>query len=154
MYVIVSPLDRLVSFIIHNTISDEVWKEITETKNELYFISNYGRVLSLWERIPKLKSIELNSNGYQYVQLQTILDDGTTKSIHYSISHLVAKYFIGDIPKDYIVHHKNLVRTDNKYTNLLIMSSKEHIELHNKIRSEQKNDTIKDNSRAGSIDAT
>jgi hypothetical protein len=64
MYVIVSPLDRLVSFIIHNTISDEVWKEITETKNELYFISNYGRVLSLWERIPKLKSIELNSNGY------------------------------------------------------------------------------------------
>lgn len=43
----------------------------------------------------------------------------------------------GDIPKGYVIHHKNQIRTDNRISNLQLMSRSEHIALHHRLRSEQ-----------------
>lgn len=155
MYVKISPpIDRFISFVIHYSYYDEEWKEIIEANNEMYFVSNYSRILSLQNNSVRLLKKQKNSNGYERIQLSTTTANGVKRAKWFSISHLVAQYFIGDIPNGFIVHHRNIVKDDNYYKNLQIMSSKDHIELHNKLRSEQKNGTIKDNSRASIYDAT
>lgn len=45
--------------------------------------------------------------------------------------------------KNEIVHHKNENRSDNAIENLQVMTHSEHMKLHNKLRRERKNESIK-----------
>lgn len=47
-------LDRLILFVYNNSYYDEEWKEIEGTKG-IYFISNYGRLLSIYKSHPIIR---------------------------------------------------------------------------------------------------
>jgi hypothetical protein len=56
--------------------ADEILKEIPDTDGK-YFISNYGKVISLCRKVPKALKPYDCGNGYCYVKIQ-----GKNKRIH------------------------------------------------------------------------
>lgn len=67
--------------------------------------------------IKKEKEIKANKLGYRRVKLWA---NGKNKTFH--ISKLVAEYFIGKIPPDYVVDHINCITTDDYVSNLQIIT--------------------------------
>lgn len=89
----------------------EKWKDIQGYEN-LYQISNMGRIKSLWFGKEKIMK-QLIRNGYCYVDL---CKDKIKK--HYNIHRLVAQTFIPN-PQNYPqVNHKDEVKTNNCISNL------------------------------------
>lgn len=101
----------------------EEWRLITEANCE-YAISNYGR----------LKSFKRNKNGSILSNINKKGDyfsiilkyDKNKKRIHTRIHCLVAKYFIGDRPIGFHVHHIDGNKQNNNVNNLMYISTKEH----------------------------
>lgn len=111
-------------------IENERWKEIKNTDGK-YYISNYGRVISLIGKPKLLKAY--TRNNYEAVKIH---------NKNYPIHRLVAEHFIDDKivnNKEYLVHHKDQNKTNNKQSNLDIITHKQHSQIHNK--EEHKNDT-------------
>ena len=111
--------------------SNEIWKDIPNYEG-IYQASNLGQVKSLKkkkkkkngslvtvkERILKLK---LTHRGYYRVDLwkQSI-------GKHYKVHRLVWEAFNGPIPEGLQVNHINEVKTDNRLSNLNLMTCKEN----------------------------
>ena len=87
-----------------------------------YEISNRGSILS-FKRIPGcyLKT-EPDKTGYVHVGLSN-----SKKSRIFGVHRLVAMTFIGDIPKFYVVNHKNGIKHDNRVENLEIITNGENV---------------------------
>ena len=117
-------LDRLILFVYNNSYYDEEWKEIEGTKG-IYFISNQGRLLSIYKSHHIIRQID-NNTKYSRVKLPI---DGKYRNI--TIHRLVAQYFIGDC-RGKVVHHKDLNPRNNHYRNLQILTEQEHIAIHAK----------------------
>ena len=94
---------------------------------------------------PSIKNLVVSNNGDVYFK-GVMLNQTNTGSIsgnHYkkvcitprpgehmilSVHRLVAETFIGEIPKGYIVHHKNDVACDNRVENLEITTQSKNIQ--------------------------
>lgn len=108
---------------------EEEWKTIPT--NEKYEVSNYGKVR--------------NKDGGNI--LQPYYTSGYAKikigETHYSISRLVAILFLGldAYADDLCVHHINRNQSDNRVTNLQVLTNMEHMRQHkdyNRVRAEIK----------------
>lgn len=89
----------------------------------LYQISNMGRLKSFRRNKDGYICSNVNKNGwYLTVNLYDSLNRRKTFRIHV----LVAKAFIGDIPKGYHVHHKDGNKQNNDVNNLEIVNPLTH----------------------------
>ena len=110
----------------------EEWKDIKGFEG-LYQVSNLGRVKSL-KRFKKGKNDSsipvkekilkpgISHNGYYLVCLHK---QSTQKN--YYIHRLVFEAFNGQIPENMQVNHINEIKTDNRLSNLNLMTCKENI---------------------------
>ena len=107
----------------------EEWKDIPNYEG-LYQASNLGRIKSL-ERIDargnrllkeKILKPQINDSGYYRIKLQK-------QSIikFYYVHRIVYEAFNGQIPEGLQVNHINEVKTDNRLSNLNLMTQKENI---------------------------
>ena len=102
----------------------EIWKDIPNYEG-IYQVSNIGRVKSL--KRPhglkeKILKPQMLNNGYYRVHLHK-------QSIrkNYYIHRLVFEAFNGQIPENMQVNHINEIKTDNRLSNLNLMTCKENI---------------------------
>lgn len=130
-------LSRLFSALnLLNLQDDEVWREIdfiSETDLDgKYFISNYGRVISLCRKEPiELKQFVCGS-GYLYVSIG---------KHDYRVNRLVARAFIPNPDNKRIVHHKDANRKNNHCSNLEWATDKENIQArYQKPKGKEKKD--------------
>lgn len=57
---------------------------------------------------------------------------------HDSLLHRdVWTYFNGEIPRGYVIHHRNVNKSDNRIENLQMLTNSEHRKLHNELASNQ-----------------
>lgn len=102
----------------------EVWKDIVGYEGK-YQVSNIGRVKSIvFKGVSKetIFSLWINRFGYPMVSLRK---DGIKKA--YSVHRLVYEAFVGPIPDGMQVNHINEVKTDNRVSNLNLMTPKENV---------------------------
>lgn len=102
----------------------EEWKWVKGYEN-LYAISNYGNVVSLYGNRRYRKLSIKNKNGW-YLSFKATDEQKSRKTLRIHIE--VVRAFIGDIPKGYHVHHKDGNKQNNYIENLEILSAKEHSE--------------------------
>ena len=110
---------------------EEIWKDIPNYEG--YQVSNLGRVKSL-KRFRKGRNGSLvtvkekilkpwiNSTGYYLIELSK----QSIKKKHL-VHRLVWSAFNGQIPEDLQVNHINEVKTDNRLSNLNLMTCKENL---------------------------
>lgn len=89
-------------------LSGEIWKPVPKYE-ELYYVSNYGRVKNSNNLIRK----QLLSGGYLLINLTK-----NKKPKMFRVHRLVAMAFNDDTHHNLEVNHINGVRTDNRETNL------------------------------------
>ena len=106
----------------------EIWKDIKGFEG-LYQVSNYGRIKSLNrlyargnKQKEKILKLTINPRGYYQIGLrkQSIVK-------WYLVHRLVYEAFNGTIPEGLQVNHINEVKTDNRLSNLNLMTHKENI---------------------------
>lgn len=109
---------------------NEQWKDIEELDCD-YQISSIGRVKSKerWQEFPYLTTIRrrrvrerimksaVKKTGKRVDSVQIAI-----RGINFVVSRLVYKYFVGDIPNDLCVAHKNKIPTDNRVENLVLVT--------------------------------
>lgn len=125
-------IQNLILFIIQQAEHGEEWREIPKYDGA-YFISNFGRVLSLHnDTAHLLKPIE-NKDGYYQVSLYR---DGKhrTRLIHQLVAHA---FLTQEKPNQNEVHHRDRQRHNNRADNLIFVSRAEHIMLHNQKEKEK-----------------
>ncbi len=110
-----------------NDLDREIWKIIENFPD--YQISNFSRIKSL--KFGKEKILLQNrniKNGYFCINL---FKNGKskTKSIHILLYETFSDY---KLKKNECVHHKDFIKENNYFDNLIMMSKKEHNILHNK----------------------
>ena len=99
----------------------EIWRDIPNYEG-LYQISNLGRVKSFYGLKEKILKPGILNNGYYRV----ILCKQSIKKT-YLVHRLVWETFNGTIPEGLQVNHLNEVKTDNRLSNLNLMTQKENI---------------------------
>ena len=68
-------------------------------------------------------------NGYRS------FSKGSRATKKYEYEHrMVWKKFFGDIPKGFVIHHKDGNKLNNDISNLVLMNAKEHAQMHAKQR--------------------
>lgn len=100
-------------------IKDETWRSVKGYEG-LYEVSDLGRVRTLnYHRTGKVKVMRpgLGKNGYLVVNL---CKDGKMKC--FLVHRLVYESFIGDIPAGMTIDHVNNVKTDNRLSNLQLLT--------------------------------
>ena len=106
----------------------EVWRDIPNYEG-IYQVSNLGRVKSLerfdalgHKRKEKILKPRITRVGYYLVALtkQLIRKD-------YLVHRLVYEAFNGQMPEGYEVNHINEIKSDNRLSNLNLMTHKENI---------------------------
>lgn len=111
---------------------NEIWRDIPEYEG-LYQASNMGRIRSVDRyvnspyntksfRKGKVLKPNITRNGYYQICLFK-----NSKVKKYSVHRLVYEVFNGQIPENMQVNHINEVKTDNRLSNLNLMTPKENI---------------------------
>lgn len=104
---------------------EEIWRPIRNYES-IYHISSLGRIKRLNNKHGEeqiLTPCKNNRGGYYVVNLCM---DGTQKTR--TIHQLVAESFLGHIPcgLKLVINHKNFIKTDNRVSNLEIVSNREN----------------------------
>jgi hypothetical protein len=99
----------------------EVWKTIEGFGN--YQVSNLGNVKSLKYGKERILKSALAGAGYPHIVLQNN-KISKTRNVH----QLVAEAFLNHKPNglNFVVNHKNLIKTDNRLENLEIITQREN----------------------------
>ena len=90
---------------------DEEWKNMFPPFENVFMISNYGRIKNL--KTNHIKAQQISSTGYMSCKLNTSENKKT-----FDIHRVVAKLFIGECPKGNYVNHKDGDKKNNKVSNL------------------------------------
>ena len=129
---IYNPQDKLnafVCFLMNESPIDEDWIELPYGYG-YYFISNKGRVLSLYNNKPRVLN-QFNCNGYNYVSIS-----GKDRRVN----RLVANAFLPNPNFLPVVHHKDCNKLCNELNNLEWTThsdnTKEYFKLKQKKESE------------------
>ena len=101
--------------------SEEIWKDIPNYEG-LYQASNMGRIKSFYGLKEKILKPGILNKGYY----QVILCKQSIKKKYY-VHRLVWSAFNGQIPKNIQVNHINEIKTDNRLSNLNLMTAKENM---------------------------
>lgn len=104
--------------------SEEIWKWISGYEGR-YQISNRGRLKSFLKNKGGKILSQVNQHGW-YFTVNLKKADGIVKTDR--IHLIVAREFIGEIPKGYHVHHKDGNRQNNDVDNLEIIHPSLHRE--------------------------
>lgn len=116
-------LNILINFLIENSFEDELWRETQLFKN-IYFVSSYGRILSLYNPSkPRILKAQMKNNGYMYLKLRK---KGQKKAKNIYIHRIVADTFLSNPENKKLVHHKDKNRSNNKVNNLQWATSAEN----------------------------
>lgn len=114
---------------------EEVWKPIKDFM--MYEISNFGRLrrLEYWVvnkkgKINMHKTKVLSNVNSKGDYLRVILRGGCRKRRSCHIHRLVWESFVGEIPKGCVIHHKDGNKQNNKLSNLQLVTTKEHHDIH------------------------
>lgn len=102
----------------------ETWLPV-KGYEDLYEVSDLGRVRSLnYAKTGEVRVLKptLYNNGYLVIGLRK---DGKLK--RFLVHRVVVTSFMGDIPKGMQVNHKNEDKTDNRLSNLEVVTPKENI---------------------------
>lgn len=92
---------------------NEVWKTI-EGSDGKFLISNYGRFKRLYKKSEMFLLPYLHKrSGNLMIKVQF-----KNKVNKHNASHLVAYHFVGNPKQGEVLHHKNLIKTDNYFVNL------------------------------------
>lgn len=127
-------LDRFLSYIWNNQKQEipEIWREIKET-NGLYYVSNYGRVLSVNKNSKHI--LLQTADNSNYLWITTSIDGiGTNHRVH----QLVAEHFLYKPKEANLIHHIDGNKWNNNADNLIWLTSKEHAKAHKLLDIEQK----------------
>lgn len=95
---------------------NETWKNLYNFST--YQISNTGRV-----RKTELRKLSIDSVGYHRLHLSR---DNHQRVI--GVHRAVWESFVGPIPPDKMINHKNGIKTDNRLENLELVTNRENIE--------------------------
>lgn len=125
-------LDLLLSFVWWNSLDGEEWREIKGLDGR-YYVSSYGRVLSLCCDGYKLLKPFVCGSGYYCVDLRKDNQD-----IKCRVNRLVAEAFVENPRQKTIVHHIDMNKLNNHCQNLTYLSPKEHINEHKRVEDEKK----------------
>jgi hypothetical protein len=99
------------------------WKDIVGYEG-YYQVSENGDIKSL--RTPdKLRKVYTPEYGHKTIALNK-----AGWELTHTIHRLVYEAFVGEIPKDYVVHHKDENPQNNHFSNLEIMQHEKHVSLH------------------------
>ena len=108
----------------------EVFKDVPNYEG-IYQVSNFGNVKSFKWGKEKQKKSTVDSNGY----LTICLTDNEKKQRTIKVHVLVAMAFLDYKPNgklDFVIDHKNGVRTDNRLENLQIVTQRENVQNYHK----------------------
>ena len=134
----ISHYNRAINFLLNVPLKpEEQIKEITTyNSDERYFISNYGYVYSLCRNVPIKLKTQYDQKGYAYISISY---KGVSKNVR--IHKLVADYFIYNTnPKAKIeVHHIDLNKRNNHFSNLVHLTPEEHRKIHAELRKQTEN---------------
>lgn len=126
---------KLEEFISQNSLSNEEWREVPDTKRK-YYVSNKGRVLSLCHRKGHLLKPYIRygrANGGYY----SVCINKKNKRVH----RLVMLAFVGVPPDGCIVHHRDGNKLNNELQNLQYATQSENMKEYYKSKREQKKKT-------------
>lgn len=99
------------------------WRDVVGYEN-LYQISEYGDIR--YKNNPTRMRKFIEDRGYKLIMLRQF---GWAKMFH---AHtLVYRSFIGLIPDGFVVHHIDENRSNNHFSNLMIMKRGIHASFHN-----------------------
>jgi hypothetical protein len=100
---------------------EETWKDIVGYEN-LYQISNYGRIKSLLWKVEKFLALINHTNGYKQVNLSK---DGNIKKGY--VHRLVAEAFIPNPENKPEINHIDGDKSNNNVSNLEWVTRKENV---------------------------
>lgn len=86
----------------------------------MYEISNYGNIRNVKTKRPR--KLQQTPSGY----LRVTLYEGTVKRHIFFVHRLVWLNFVGDIPSDLQINHKDENKTNNCLNNLELLTPKEN----------------------------
>lgn len=95
-----------------NDLDGEIWRDIVDYE-DLYQVSNFGRVKSFQRKKVRIIKPSLDSGGYANVRLSK---GGMAKN--YNVHVLVARAFVANLDNKPEVNHKNGNKWDNQVDNL------------------------------------
>lgn len=101
---------------------------------ENYFRVYNNGIVESYDRVDRLGRVHKSGiikpftikDGYLAVKLSK----NGIKTPPIPIARLVYETFVGEIPNNYDVHHKNHIRTDNRVENLELIESSKHKSIH------------------------
>ena len=106
---------------------DELYRQIViDGEATRYYVSNYGKVVSLCNGRAREKAQQIDTKGYLYVDLYL-----HGQKHRYRIHKLVGFYFLRENPEeDDVIHHCDTNRLNNVYRNLVYLPENYHKAWH------------------------
>lgn len=87
-----------------------------------YWVSNFGRVKTLYDSKERLMSLRVNKDGYFDVKLVTQTNKDQRVNVHMLVMKMFGQYEVGKV-----IDHIDADRQNNKISNLRMLTQKENI---------------------------